>query len=519
MKAGVAAVIVLGFMGSVHAGEVWREAPSGVPRATILSLVGRDASCVECFGYADATLTQKVSGASVVELSGASLPFVKATELAAAADGVAKLTEPIGDEMAKRLFRPLGMSATAWVKSERGEVLRTTADDLAKFARMLAAGGTASDGSVVISAAAMKAWASPDGTLALDLGEDAWGEVNVRTHRARLFLAPSGGASVRTLRNRWKTVAPLDSAYFGYPSFYLEQDRLANQRKALTKELWKHDAKAETKLWPAGKVPFRKNDKPLRFVENELWQRNLVVTDINDPFFVFYPTKAAAPAPVAVVLPGGGYSVLGWNKEGTEIAEWLNANGYSAAVLLYRAPDQRAAALCDVQRTIGLLRRDAAVYGIDPKRVGVIGFSAGANLAVAASTNWRKRGYGRVDEADDLPCRPDFQLPIYLWDVLGRDPDSEDIMPLLGRDIVPKLRAEYPVDAETPPAFLAQAKDDFCQIETSVVYYQALVSAGVKDCRFVPMAKGGHGYGLRRVGNPTDGWSDEAAAWLKELLK
>ncbi len=78
-------------------------------------------------------------------------------------------------------------------------------------------------------------------------------------------------------------------------------------------------AAAETKLWPEGKVPFRKDDKPIRFVENELWQRNLVVSDINDPFFVFYPAKGVQNAPVAVIFPGGGYSVLGWNKEGTEV--------------------------------------------------------------------------------------------------------------------------------------------------------------------------------------------------------
>ena len=91
--------------------------------------------------------------------------------------------------------------------------------------------------------------------------------------------------------------------------------------------------------------------------------------------------------------------------------------GCSAAVLAYRVPNQREAALCDAQRTVGLLRHKAGQYGVDPHKVGVIGFSAGANLAVRLSTNWRHRAYAEVDAADDYPCRPDFQMVIYPWDI------------------------------------------------------------------------------------------------------
>ena len=302
----------------------------------------------------------------------------------------------------------------------------------------------------------------------------------------------------------------------GYPSRYLAKTDTAAEVSDLVQRLWKHDPKAETRLWPEGKVPFLQNGRPLKFVHNELWQSNLVVTDINDPFFVFYPApKAEKPAPCVIVCPGGGYRVLGWNKEGTEIAEWLNANGFSAAVLLYRAPDQRKAALADTQRAFGLLRRDAAKYGINPQRVGIIGFSAGANLTVAASTNWRQRVYDRVDDADDQPCRPDFQLPIYLWDVLPRDTAKDYITPKIEKGVRPALRDEYPVDAETPPAFLAQSEDDFCQIETTVYYALSLREAGVKvEAHVFPT--GGHGYGLRRLGTPCDAWSDLAAVWLRQ---
>ncbi len=299
-----------------------------------------------------------------------------------------------------------------------------------------------------------------------------------------------------------------------YPVRYCAVTNTAEARQALIAELWKHDPAADTRLWPDGKVPLKANSRPLKKLEHELWQRNLVVTDINDPFFTFFPAAGAGAKPVVVILPGGGYVRLGWNKEGTEVASWLNALGFSAAVLLYRAPNQRDAALCDVQRAIGLLRRDAAKYAIDPGRVGVIGFSAGANLAIRAATNWRKRHYARVDDADDFPCRPDFQLPIYPWDIRPRIDPSTPRKKWLGME----LRAEYPVDAETPPAFIAQAKDDFCEIETAIAYDQHLRRAGVGSTVRV-YANGGHGYGLRRLGRATDAWPEEAAAWLRQFAR
>ena len=305
----------------------------------------------------------------------------------------------------------------------------------------------------------------------------------------------------------------------GSPADYAADVSTAGARATLTQRLWRHDAKAETKLWPEGKVPLKANDKPIRFLEHELNQSNLVVTDINDPFFTFFPAAAEGPRPVVVILPGGGYFQLGWNKEGTEIAQWLNSIGYSAAVLLYRAPNQRDAALCDVQRTIGILRSKAADYNVRPDRIGVIGFSAGANLAVRASTNWRTRLYDRIDAADDVSCRPDFQLPIYPWDLLPRlETDPNGWPKRWQKEGALTLDPKYPVDKETPPAFIAQTQDDFCQIETSVGYYLALRQAGVRSALHV-YPDGGHGYGLRRLGKSCDVWSDAAADWLKALAK
>lgn len=304
------------------------------------------------------------------------------------------------------------------------------------------------------------------------------------------------------------------------PSDYAADASTPGARATLVQRLWRHDAKAETKLWPADRIPLKANDKPLKFLEHELWQSNLMVTDINDPFFTFFPAKEEGPRPVVVVLPGGGYLQLGWNKEGTEVAQWLNSIGYSAAVLLYRAPSQRDAALCDVQRTIGILRSKAADYNVRPDRIGVIGFSAGANLTVRSATNWRKRLYDRIDEADDVSCRPDFQIPIYPWDLLPRL-DGVDSLGLPSRWQIEgelKLAPQYPVDAQTPPAFIVQSQDDFCQIETAVGYYLALRKAGIPSALHV-YPDGGHGYGLRRMDKAIDHWNDVAAEWLKALAK
>ena len=297
-----------------------------------------------------------------------------------------------------------------------------------------------------------------------------------------------------------------------YPVRYCAGAETPEEFAALAEELWHRNSDADTKLWPEGKIPLKAGDAPIKNCDDELWQRNLVVTDVNDPYFRFFPAPGDGMKPVVVILPGGGYRRLGLNKEGSEIAEWLNSLGFSAAVLVYRAPNQRDAALCDVQRTIGLLRRDAAKYSIDPGRVGVIGFSAGANLAVRIATNWRRRLYARVDDADDFSCRPDFQLPIYPWDLRPRKDQSTT------KSSSMDIRPEFPVDAETPPAFIAQSIDDFCDVNTTVAYDWRLRSAGVDSvARIYP--NGGHGYGLRRLGNSVDTWSSEAAAWLGKFAR
>ena len=264
------------------------------------------------------------------------------------------------------------------------------------------------------------------------------------------------------------------------------------------------DKGAKIAVWPDGRVPSAKAGGQYRIANTK--GGKLRLTDVDVPGLAFFPASGNGPKPGVVVCPGGGYAHLAYGHEGVEIAEWLNSNGFSAFVLKYRCPKQRDAALMDVQRTISLVRARAVELDLDPKRIGVMGFSAGANLSVRASTGWRQRSYAAIDAVDRISCRPDFTLPIYPWALLSGDKDA--VPPPI------ELSAEYPVDGETPPAFIVQTEDDFAKVECSVAYYMALKRAGVKvEMHLFP--DGGHGYGIRRIGKSVDGWENLAAGWLK----
>lgn len=302
---------------------------------------------------------------------------------------------------------------------------------------------------------------------------------------------------------------------FGYPAEYSGDVSTPEKRAALMSELWVKDAAKELiPVWPKGTLALSEGAAPYKLLENELHQRNLILGEVVDPHFAFFRAPGEGAKPMVVVFPGGAYHYLGWNKEGTEIAEWLNSLGFSAAVLLYRT-DDRDAALSDAQRLIRILRSQADEYQIKPDKIGVIGFSAGANLAVRLSTNWRKSAYARIDEVDDVSCRPDFMLPIYPWDLRPRKNPAN---PWQGWLKTHELDAAYPVDAETPPAFIVQAEDDFCEIETAAGLSAALTKAGVAN-QVNLYSDGGHGYGRRILGHATDMWSHYAALWLAKFLE
>lgn len=185
--------------------------------------------------------------------------------------------------------------------------------------------------------------------------------------------------------------------------------------------------------------------------------------------------------------------------EGTEIAQWLNGLGFTAAVLEYRVPNKRAGAFQDGQRALSLLRERAVELGIDPHHLGVLGFSAGGHLAARLASGFGTRANAPIDAADKAGVRPDFALliyPAYLLEAMGQANDP--VKP----------------HADMPPMFLTQTMDD--GFLDAPEYATELEDAGVPT-RVAFYATGGHGYGLRSPKDkPVHGWTDEAAAWLKE---
>jgi acetyl esterase/lipase len=208
------------------------------------------------------------------------------------------------------------------------------------------------------------------------------------------------------------------------------------------------------------------------------------------------------------VFPGGGYRILAIDLEGTEVCDWLNSAGIACVLLKYRVPDtgpypKSPAALQDAQRALGLVRAHAAEWKIDPIRIGVLGFSAGAHLAAALSTHYDKRLYDAIDAADKLSCRPDFTVIVY-----------PGYLALADKNFAPN--PEINPTTQTPPQFIVQAEDDPVHVENAVVYFMALKNAKVRAELHI-YAEGGHGYGLRQTKLPVSYWPGLVEGWLDTI--
>ncbi|MCH9655417.1 MAG: alpha/beta hydrolase [Planctomycetes bacterium] len=250
-------------------------------------------------------------------------------------------------------------------------------------------------------------------------------------------------------------------------------------------------------------------DRPLlEKSDDEVEYKNIIrINKVTRPAIEFYKSKTAkANAPAVVIFPGGGYNILAYDLEGTEVAEWLNSIGVHAVVVKYTVPgNQREAALKDAQRAFGIVRSKAKEWGINPEQIGVLGFSAGGHLAANLSTNYQKRNYESIDAADKLSCRPDFSVliyPAYIYDAKDKR----------------KMAPEIKVDAKTPPAFIVQTLDDRRLVDSAFNYTRALKDAKV-DGELHLYARGGHGYGLRPSDNPISGWPKLCGEWLKRTTQ
>jgi len=262
-------------------------------------------------------------------------------------------------------------------------------------------------------------------------------------------------------------------------------------------------------LWPAG-APGETDDKGGEKVLPDQGARKVIrLANVTAPTIAVYePAEGKATGAAMVICPGGGYSILAMDLEGEEVAEWLTSIGVTGVLLKYRVPPRpnvprHLAPLQDAQRAISTVRARARTWGIDPARIGIMGFSAGGHLSAAASTNFAKRAYEPIDEIDATSCRPDFTMLIY--------PAY-----LVEKGDVPKISPELPVTPDTPPTILIQTADDGIKVENSLFYYLALKNAGV-PAELHLYAKGGHGYGLRPSGDPVSAWPKRCEDWLRNL--
>jgi acetyl esterase/lipase len=252
-------------------------------------------------------------------------------------------------------------------------------------------------------------------------------------------------------------------------------------------------------VWPEGKMPGRGAPEPeSEIVRGDGFHR---FTNISRPTLSIFPApKTDRPAPAMIVCPGGGYSYVVYDKEGTEIAAWLNSAGITALVLKYRTPNNRAGALEDVQRALSLARVRSAAWNIDPKRLGVIGFSAGGNLAAKASTLFEQRAYTAIDDVDQQSCRPDFAVlvyPAYLDDRNGH------------------VASDLDLKAKIPPTLIVHTEDDKTYVAGSKLYHTALLEARVPH-EFKLYPTGGHGYGLHCT-RDAKVWPQDALDWLRKV--
>ena len=254
-------------------------------------------------------------------------------------------------------------------------------------------------------------------------------------------------------------------------------------------------------LWP-GKVPGETGPAGEEKMTGEKGRRQL--TNVTRPTLTVYrPAKDQDTGVAVVIAPGGGYRFLAWDHEGEDVAAWLNSLGVTGAILKYRVPrrpDHPNGPLQDAQRAVSLVRNKAKEWGLDPKRIGMLGFSAGGHLTALTSTNFDKRAYEPVDDADKASCRPDFAVVVYPGGVLDEAREH--------------LKPEIRVSKETPPTFLIQSNDDRVGPDNSAVLYLALKKAGVPAELHV-YATGGHGYGLRPSKNPCAQWPKRCEEWLR----
>ena len=235
--------------------------------------------------------------------------------------------------------------------------------------------------------------------------------------------------------------------------------------------------------------------------------RVLGVSNVSEPSITFYPAPENNNfRTTIIVIPGGGYNVLAYNLEGTEVCERFNRYGINCVLLKYRVPRRDGLPkyeppLQDLQRAIAYTRAHSKEWGIDENKIGVMGFSAGAHVAAIVSNNFSEFSYQPIDDYDEISTRPDFSILIYPAYLEG---ESFSVVP------------EVKVSDKTPPTFIVQTQDDYKLINNSLFYYYALKESKVSVAMHL-YPSGYHGYGVRKTGHLVNEWPLRALNWLKDI--
>ena len=241
------------------------------------------------------------------------------------------------------------------------------------------------------------------------------------------------------------------------------------------------------------------------------------ITNVSDPTITVYTPTGINTGAAVLVLPGGGFEILAIDYEGTEVCDWLVAEGITCVVEKYRVPSEPydwktntrthnlqvpTRSLEDTQRAMRLIRAHAEEWHVDPHKIGVLGFSAGGYLVAEISTQFDKKLYKPVDKADTLSARPDFAVAVYPGHISTE------------RNT---LNPNVPVTKQTPPTFIVQAEDDHVDgVEQALVYFNALKEAEVPAELHI-YAKGGHAFGLRETELPISRWPRRVDEWFVTL--
>jgi acetyl esterase/lipase len=275
-----------------------------------------------------------------------------------------------------------------------------------------------------------------------------------------------------------------------------------------------------------GAIP---NSKSTGAVEKVVTEDIIIISNVQTPSIdVYLPSKRVATGQAVVICPGGGYWILAYDLEGTDIARYLNSIGVAAVVLKYRLPtygntiEPDKAPLMDAQRALRLVRANAAKWNIKPDKIGIMGFSAGGHLASTLGTHFDYGNKNSADSIEKLSCHPDFMILMYpVISFIDSSAHTGSRDALLGKnadkELVKYYSNELQVTKDTPPGFFVHADNDTgVPVENTLLMYKAM-RANKIPAELHILSEGEHGFGLGTGNDHINSWTSSLKLWLKWL--